>query len=93
MPNDTQSAAPPGVLDMAASLYVRIMGDAVTITDKTPSLAANPDVVARVSFKLAEAFYKVDTERQAAFQPKSTALDVGQINFGGGGAAAAGKKA
>lgn len=82
MPNDSQSNPTSGVHDLAASLFVRIMGDSVTMTDKTPSLTASPDVVARISFKLAEAFYKVDAERVSLAQPKSTSLDVGQIDFG-----------
>jgi len=80
MSKDAQSA-PANVHDLAVSLYVRIMGDAVTMTDKVPTVTASPDVAARISFKLAEAFYKVESERQDLFKPKSTALDVGQIDF------------
>lgn len=82
MPNDTatnQSA----VHELASRIYVQLVTEAVGFTDKGVNITANPENIARVSYKLAEAFQKIEDERVAATRPKSTALDVGQINFGG----------
>lgn len=81
MPNDTANNQPP-VHALAARIYVQLVTDAVGYTDKEVNIKANPENIARVSFKLAEAFQKIEDERLAATRPKSTALDVGQINFG-----------
>lgn len=73
----------PAVHELAARIYVQLVTEAVGFTDKGVNITANPENIARVSYKLAEAFQKIEEERLAATRPKSTALDVGQINFGG----------
>ncbi|MBL8516746.1 MAG: hypothetical protein JNM76_07225 [Betaproteobacteria bacterium] len=81
MPNDTENNQ-PAMHALAARIYVQLVTEAVGFTDKGVNITANPENIARVSYKLAEAFQKVEDERLAAARPKSTALDLGQVNFG-----------
>lgn len=81
MPNDTATPT-SAVHDLASRIYIQLVSQAVAFTEKGVNMTANPENIARVSYKLAEAFQKIEDERVAAIRPKSTALDVGQIDFG-----------
>ena len=82
MSDDNAVANMPAVRTMAASIYVQLVTEAVGFSDKGVNITTNPENIARISYKLAEAFAKIENEKTAATQPKSTALDLGQIDFG-----------
>ncbi len=82
MSDGTETAHTPALRDMAASIYIQLISEAVGFSDKGVNITTNPENIARTSYKLAEAFMKIENEKEAAFKPKSTALDVGQIDFG-----------
>ncbi len=69
------SAADP-VRDLATRIYVELVCRNVTVTDTAAKIAANPENVARISFKLAEAFVRAEHELKAASMPKNQDFDL-----------------
>ena len=69
------------VRDMAAQIYISLVNGAIVVADDTAKIAANPEGLAKVSFKLAEAFNKVESESKANAKPKNQAFDVNTLDF------------
>src|SRR5262245_57772863 len=72
-PNRPQSDS---LRELAVRIYVELMARSVTVTDASAKLSANPENVAKVSFKLAEAFERAERELRAATQPKNQDFDL-----------------
>lgn len=66
---------------MAAQIYVQLVSDAIVVTDAAAKITTSPDSLAKISFKLAEAFHKAETEMKASAAPKHTAFDVNKLDF------------
>jgi hypothetical protein len=66
----------PRVTELASRIYVNLVGDAVTVTDGSAKVATDPERIAKVSFKLAEAFHRVLDELNAANLPKNVGFTV-----------------
>lgn len=83
--NNTQSSNKPGehdpVRDMAVRIYVQLASDAIVVTDAAARITTSPDSLAKISFKLAEAFYKAEAEMKASAAPKHTTFDVDKLDF------------
>lgn len=67
---------------LARSLYVTLVAEAVQFKEQGASIAAAPENLVQLSYKLAEAFTKVEEQRAQAAKPKATTLDLGKIDFG-----------
>ena len=61
----------PKIVELASSLFTRLAGDAVRVTDKGVTMTTDPANLARLSFKLAEAFTRVEDEINADAMPKT----------------------
>ena len=61
----------PKIVELATSLFTRLAGDAVRVTDKGVTMTTDPANLARLSFKLAEAFARVEDEINADAMPKT----------------------
>jgi len=71
------------VREMAAQIYIAMIGDAVTFANNAATVSANPDSLAKISFKLAEAFAKVEAEIRAGTKPQYAAFDLDKVDFSG----------
>jgi hypothetical protein len=69
------------VREMAAKIYVQLASDAIVVTDAAAKISASPESLAKISFKLAEAFHKAEAEMKASAAPKHTKFDVDKLDF------------
>lgn len=83
MASDDKPAAHNPVRDMAAQIYIAMVGDAVTFANNAANISANPDSLAKISFKLADAFAKVEAEIHADTKPQYAAFDLDKVDFSG----------
>jgi len=81
MPADSESAAHHSVRDLAAQIYVQLVNGQVAVNDDGVKIATNPEGLAKVSFKLAEAFHKAEREIDASAAPTSVKFDVNKLDF------------
>jgi hypothetical protein len=83
-------ARPVDVLgELAAKIYVELMCRNVVVTDGAAKVNANPENVARIAYKLAEAFQRVDGEIKAPSMPKNQEFDMKGASLPGFGEAKA----
>ena len=69
------------VRDMAVQIYVNLASEAIVVTDAVAKITASPDSLAKISFKLAEAFHKAEAEMKAIAAPKHAKFDVDKLDF------------
>jgi hypothetical protein len=62
--------------DLAANIFVELVCRNVSVTENAAQIKSNPENLARISFKLAEAFQRVDTELKAPSAPKNQEFDM-----------------
>ena len=68
------------VRDLAERLYVDLVGRATLITETSVKMAASADNIAKLSLRLAQAFYDAEEKADAAKKPKTTySLDASDI--------------
>jgi hypothetical protein len=61
----------PELRDLASKIYTSLVGGAVVLTDKSVTMAASAENLAKLSFKLAKAFESVEDEINADALPKN----------------------
>ena len=64
------------VRELAAKIYVELVCRNVVVTDSAAQIKSNPENLARISFKLAEAFQRVDVDIKAPSAPKNQEFDM-----------------
>lgn len=69
------------VREMAVQIYIKLASNAIVVTDATAKITTSPESLAKISFKLAEAFQKLEGEMKASAAPKHTAFDVDKLDF------------
>lgn len=82
-PAIARSADP--VKDLASKIFVELVCRNVVVTDSAAQIKSNPENLARISFKLAEAFQRVDVELKAPSLPKNQEFDMKAANLPGFG--------
>lgn len=82
MSDQPTPAQTDAINSLARSLYITLVAEAVQFKEQGASIAASPDNLVQLSYKLAEAFNKVEDQRAQAARPKATSLDLGKIDFG-----------
>ncbi|MEO8040459.1 MAG: hypothetical protein ABI794_16950 [Betaproteobacteria bacterium] len=70
-----QSKAIP-VRDLAERIYVELVCRGIVITDTAAQIKSNPDSLAKISFKLADAFLRVAGEDKSAGPPRVEEFDM-----------------
>lgn len=73
--------------ELAAKIYVELVCRNVVVTEGAAQIKSNPDNLARISFKLAEAFQRVDVELKAPSLPKNQEFDMKAASLPGWDAA------
>lgn len=85
MSQASKETARNNVRDMAVEIYIELIGRAVTVTDNAAKINASPDSLAKISFKLAEAFGRAEAEIMADARPKNQNFNVGAVDIGSWG--------
>jgi hypothetical protein len=67
----------PKVRDLAASIYVDLVGRSVSVTANGMSMNASAENLAKLSFKLADAFQAIEDELNAEHLPKNPNFKLG----------------
>ena len=71
------SATPTSPLNaLAEKIYVELVCRGVVITENAAQIKANPDNLAKISLKLAEAFQRVANADKIAAAPKNQEFDM-----------------
>lgn len=69
------------VREMAVQIYIKLASDAIVVADAAVKISASPESLAKISFKLAEAFHKLEAEMKASAAPKHAAFDASKLDF------------
>jgi hypothetical protein len=64
------------VRELASQIFVELVCRNIVVTDSAAKVNANPENLARISFKLAETFNRVDVELKAPSMPKNQEFDM-----------------
>jgi hypothetical protein len=76
MASHTQTPPPDPIRDLAADIYVEIVCRNIVVTENAAQIKSNPESLARISFRLAEAFQRIHTDINAPNQPKNQEYDM-----------------
>lgn len=80
------NASPPPadpVRELASRIYVELVCRNVTVTETAAKIGASPENLARISFKLADAFHRAEYELKAAAMPKNQDFDLRATDLSG----------
>jgi hypothetical protein len=77
------SAPVDAVRDLATRIYVELVCRSVTVTDKAASIASDPVSLAKISFKLADAFQRAEAELKSASMPKNQDYELRATDLSG----------
>ena len=72
----TPAPAGNALSDLAVRIYIELIGQTVVVTDKAAQVRCNPENLAKISFKLAEAFQRAEAEQNEASAPKNQGFDI-----------------
>ena len=75
------------VRDLASRIFVELVCRNVVVTESAAQIKSNPENLARISFKLAETFQRVDVELKAPSMPKNQEFDMKVADISGWNAA------
>ena len=64
------------VHDLASRIFVELVCRNIVVTDNAAQVKSNPENLARISFKLAQTFQRVDVELKAPSMPKNQEFDM-----------------
>ncbi|MGQ0578131.1 MAG: hypothetical protein ACT4PQ_04380 [Betaproteobacteria bacterium] len=84
-PAPSPSADP--VRNLAAKIYIELICRNVVVTENAAQIKANPESLAKISYKLAEVFQRVGVEIKAPSQPKNQEFDMKVADISGWNAA------
>ena len=68
--------------DLAAAIYVELVGRAFLRVDNAATIKPEAGVLAQLSFELAEEFKKIQKAKNAAAGPQNVGYDVKLMDFG-----------
>jgi hypothetical protein len=67
----------PQVRNLAAQIYVDLVGRSVTVTKNAVNMDVSAENLAKLSFKLADAFQSIEDQLNAANLPKNPNFKLG----------------
>jgi hypothetical protein len=81
MSQPSKAPAPDTLTGLAAKIYMELICRNVVVTESAAQIKSNPENLARISFKLAEAFQRVDAEVKGSAGPKNQNFDVHDVDL------------
>jgi hypothetical protein len=67
--------------DLAANIYTELVCRNVVVTEGAAQIKANPENLAKISFKLADAFLRVELEVKGSSAPKNQTFDMHDVDL------------
>lgn len=67
----------PQVRNLAAQIYVDLVGRCVSVTEKSVTMGTSAENLAKLSFKLADAFQAIEDQLNAEHLPKNPNFKLG----------------
>jgi len=86
MTAQTKEPAGDTVTNLAAKIYMELICRNVVVTESAAQIKSNPENLARISFKLAEVFQRIEADVKGGGAPKNQNFDVNDVdlsNWGG----------
>ena len=81
MTAQTKEPARDTVTNLAAKIYMELICRNVVVTESAAQIKSNPENLARISFKLAEAFQRIEAEVKGSSAPKNQNFDVHDVDL------------
>ena len=81
MTPNAKPSARDSVTDLAASIYMELICRNVVVTESAAQIKSNPENLAKISFKLAEAFERVSGELKGTNAPKNQAFQIQDVDL------------
>jgi hypothetical protein len=81
MTPQTKEPAAASSTDLAAKIYTDLVCRNVVVTEGAAQIKANPENLAKISFKLAEAFLRVEVEVKGSNAPKNQSFDMQGVDL------------
>ena len=82
MSSAKEATARNSTSDLAAAIYVELIGRAFLRVDNAATIKPEAGVLATLSFELAEVFKKIERTKNAAAGPQNVGYDVKLMDFG-----------
>lgn len=82
MSSAKEATARSSTSDLAAAIYVELVGRAFLRVDNAATIKPEAGVLAALSFELAEAFKKIEKTKNAAAGPQNVGYDVKLMDLG-----------
>jgi len=76
MSSQSKQPAKDPVTELAANIYKELICRNVVVTETAAQIKSNPENLAKISFKLAEAFHRVEVQLKGTTAPKNQTFDV-----------------
>jgi hypothetical protein len=81
MSHPGKAHVPDTLTDLAAKIYMELICRNVVVTESAAQIKSNPENLARISFKLAEAFQRVEADVKGTSAPKNQNFDVNDVDL------------
>jgi len=82
MTAQTKESARDTVTSLAAKIYIELICRNVVVTESAAQIKSNPENLAKISFKLAEAFQRIEAEvKGSSGAPKNQNFDVHDVDL------------
>ena len=81
MTTNAKQATTDPVTDLATKIYVELVCRNVVVTESAAQIKANPENLAKISFKLAEVFQRVTVEVKGSNAPKNQSFEVQDVDL------------
>jgi hypothetical protein len=81
MTPNTKQPARDSVTDLAASIYMELICRNVVVTESAAQIKSNPENLAKISFKLAEAFERVSGDLKGTNAPKNQGFEIQDVDL------------
>ena len=81
MSAQTKVPAPAAASDLAEKIYTELVCRNVVVTEGAAQIKANPENLAKISFKLADAFLRVEVEVKGSNAPKNQTFDMQDVDL------------
>jgi hypothetical protein len=81
MTAQTKESIRDTLTDLAAKIYMELICRNVVVTESAAQIKSNPENLARISFKLAEAFQRIEADVRGGGAPKNQNFDVHDVDL------------
>jgi hypothetical protein len=81
MSSQGKAPATDPVTDLAAEIYMELICRNVVVTESAAQIKSNPENLAKISFKLAEAFQRVSAALKQESGPKNQTFDMQGVDL------------